>query len=100
MIHWRPPASSWATFAHVLQADLQEVRACGIMQGPAPMIIVEHMLENTMAYNLNYALRFAIKIALAITVDLRTENRHTQLCIPVLSCQGLDELGNKTVEER
>ena len=63
------------------------------------MIIVDPTLENTMAYNLNYALRFAIKIAPAITVDLRTENRHTQLCIPVLSCQGLDELGNKTVEE-
>ena len=82
-----------------LQADLQEVRACGIMLGPAPVIIVDPMLENTVAYNLDYALRFAIKIAPAITVDLRTENRHTQLCIPVLSCQGLDELGNKTVEE-
>jgi len=29
-----------------LQADLREVRACGIMQGPAPMIIVDPMLEN------------------------------------------------------
>jgi hypothetical protein len=51
------------------------------------------------AYNLDYALRLAIKISPAITVDLRTDNRHTQLCIPVLSCQGLDELGNKTVDE-
>ena len=75
------------------------MRAKGIMLGPAPVIIVDPTLENTVAYNLDYALRFAIKIAPAITVDLRTENRHTQLCIPVLSCQGLDELGNKTVEE-
>jgi hypothetical protein len=52
-----------------------------------------------MAYNWNYAFRLAIKIAPAITVGLRTGNRHTQLCIPVLSCQGLDELGNKVVEE-
>ena len=56
---------------------MQEARACGIMQGPAPVIIVDLMLENTVAYNLDYALRFAIKIAPAITVDLRTENRHT-----------------------
>ena len=82
-----------------VQADLQEVRAKGTMLGPAPVIIVDPTLENTVAYNLDYALRFAIKIAPAITVDLRTENRHTQLCIPVLSCQGLDELGNKVVAE-
>ena len=51
--------------------------------------------NNTVAYSLDNALKFAIKIAPAITVDLRTHNQHTQLCIPVLSCQGLDELGKQ-----
>ena len=57
------------------------------------------MLENTVAYSLDNALKFAIKIALASTVDLHTQNQLTQLCIPVLSCQGLNELGNKVAEE-
>ena len=65
-------------FRHLLQDGLQEVRAEGIMLGPAPVTIVDPTLENTVAYNLDYELRFAIKIAPAITVDLRTENRHTQ----------------------
>ena len=55
-----------------MQADLREARACGIMQGPAPVIIVELMLENTLAYSLVNAPQFAIKIAPAIWVDLRT----------------------------
>ena len=71
--------SSRTRRALLLQADLQELRACGIMLGPAPVIIVGPTLENTVAYSLDYALRFAIKIAPAITVGLRTENRHTQI---------------------
>ena len=75
------------------------MRAFGILQGPAPVTIVDPMLENTVAYNLDNALNLAIKIAPAITVDLHTHNQLTQLCILVLSCQGLDVLGNKVVEE-
>ncbi len=75
------------------------MRAFGIMQGPAPVTIVDPMLENTVAYSLDTALKLAIKIAPAITVRLRTHSQHTQLCIPVLSCQGLDKLGNKVAEE-
>ena len=63
------------------------------------MTIVDPLLEHTVAYNLDNALKLAIKIAPAITVDLYTHNRHAQLCIPVLSCQGLDELGNEVAEE-
>ena len=76
-----------------LRADLRDVRAWGILQGPAPVTIVDPMLENALAYNLDHALMFAIKIAPAITVNLHTNTRLTQLCIPVLSGQGLDELG-------
>ena len=72
-------------------------RAC--LRRPALVTIVDPMLENTVAYSLDNAFKFAIKIAPAITVDLHTQNQHTQLCIPVLSCQGLDELENKVVEE-
>ena len=87
-------------FRPFLQADLQDARAFGTMQGPAPVSIVDPMLENTVAYSLDNALKFSIMIAPAITVHLHTHNQHTPLCIPVLSCQGLDELGNKVVEER
>ena len=88
-----------ANLCPCLQADLRDARAFGILQGPAPVTIVDPTLENTVAYSLDNAFKFAITIAPAITVDLDTQNQHTQLCTPVLSCQGLDELGNKVVEE-
>ena len=53
------------------------MRAFGILQGPAPVTIVDPMLENTVAYSLDNALKFAIKIAPAITVDLHTKSAHT-----------------------
>ena len=61
-----------------LQADLQDVRAFGIMQGPAPVTIVDPMLENTVAYSLDNALKLAIKIAPAVTVHMHTHHQYTQ----------------------
>ena len=69
------------------------------MQGPAPVTIVDPMLENALAYSLDHALMLAIRIALAITVNLHTNTRLTQLCIPVLSGQRLDEVGNNMAQE-
>ena len=56
---------------------MQDARAFGILQGRAPVTIVDPMLENTVAYNLDNALKFAIKVVPAITVDLHTQNQHT-----------------------
>ena len=69
-----------------VQADLRDARAFGILQGPAPVTIVDPMLENTVAYSLDKALKFAIKVAPALTVDLHTQNQLTQLCI-IVSCR-------------
>jgi hypothetical protein len=82
-----------------LDAELREVRACGIMTGPSPVTIVDPQLENVIAYSLDHALMFGMTIAPAITADLHQHTRLTQLCIPVLVAPGLDALGYKVAEE-
>ena len=62
-----------------LDAELREVRACGIMTGPSPVTIVDPQLENTIAYSLVKALMFGMTIAQAITADLHQHTRLKQL---------------------
>ena len=82
-----------------LAADLKTIRSRGILTAHAPVTIVDPDLENRDAYNLDMALCFAMKIAPAVCVDLHTDTEYTQLCIPVLTGPGLDELGTSIAEE-
>ena len=88
-----------STMRPFLDADLRDVRACGIMQGPAPVTIVDPQLENVESYSLDQALMFAMTIAPALTADLHQTTQQTQLCIPVLMCPGLDTLGTSVESE-
>jgi hypothetical protein len=81
-----------------LEADLQTVRLAGIESAPAPVVIVDPELENRLAYGLDAAIRFAMLIAPAVTVSLHHNSDMTQMCIPVLTGRGLDELGTTVVE--
>jgi hypothetical protein len=82
-----------------LAADLKTIRSRGILTAHAPVTIVDPALETRDAYNLDMALCFAMKIAPAVCVDLHTDTEYTQLCIPVLTGPGLDELGTSIAEE-
>ena len=50
-------------------------------------------MESKDAYNLEVALCFAMTIAPTMTVALHIDSEYTQLCIPMLSGPGLDDLG-------
>ena len=82
-----------------LAADLKEIRNRGILTAHAPVIIVDPDLARRDDYNLDIALFYAMKIAPAVCVDLHTDTEYTQLCIPVLTGPGLDELGTSIAEE-
>ena len=82
-----------------LAADLKTIRSRGILTAHAPVTIVDPALETRDAYNLDMALCFAMKIAPAVCVDFHTDTEYTQLCIPVLTGPGLDELGTSIAEE-
>jgi hypothetical protein len=82
-----------------LATDLNTIRRHGISLAPAPVTIVDPELQQHDAYDLNVALRFAMKIAPALAVDLHSDTEYTQLCIPVLTGPGLDDLGESIAEE-
>jgi hypothetical protein len=82
-----------------LASDLATIRKSGISLAPAPVTIVDPELQQHAAYGIDVALRFAMKIAPALAVDLHTDTEYTQMCIPVLTGPGLDDLGNSIAEE-
>jgi hypothetical protein len=82
-----------------LASDLATIRKSGISLAPAPVTIVDPELQQHAAYGIDVALWFAMKIAPALAVDLHTDTEYTQMCIPVLTGPGLDDLGNSIAEE-
>ena len=101
--HYRDPVSAIAglmtDLREFLAADLKSIRSHGILLAHAPVTIVDPDLEHRSDYNTNVALCFAMKIAPAVCVDLHGDTEYTQLCIPVLTGSGLDELGHSIAEE-
>ena len=76
------------------------MRDCGISLAPAPVIIVDPEFDDKWAYYLERALMSAMTITPANTVDLQPHTRYTELCVPVMMCRGLCELGTNVAEER
>ena len=75
-------------------ATLPEIRALGIGQAPSPIDLLDPDMKRRELFGVDWALRFAMAVAPALTADVHQGTQLTQLCIPIMRCNGLDPLGD------